>query len=115
MQQQTIDSLGVAVGRLEQLVADISSRGKETTDAMSAQLASTLASMEERQRAINEQTQALVDTMRSQVAQSQQDATSSMQQAIDRMIGSMALYSLLLHSLIFHYPSILLNNLPSRV
>jgi hypothetical protein len=85
MQQQTIDSLGVAIGRLEHLVADISSRGKETTDAMSAQLASTLASMEERQRAMNEQTQALVDTMRSQVAQSQQDVTSSMQQAIDRM------------------------------
>lgn len=88
MQQQTIDSLGVAVGRLEQLVGDISSRGKETTDAMSAQLASTLASMEERQRSMNEQTQALVDTMRSQVTKSQEDATTGMQQAIDRMSGA---------------------------
>ena len=90
MQQQTIDRLGVAVGRLEQLVNDISSRGKETTEAMSAQLASTLASMDERQRSINEQTQALVDTMRSQVAKSQEDATAGMQQAIDRMSGAVS-------------------------
>ncbi len=85
MQQKTIDTLGVAVGRLEQLVGDISDRGKQTTEAMSAQLAATLASMDERQRAMSEQTQALVDTMRSQVAQSQQTATAGMQQAIDRM------------------------------
>ncbi|MDZ4078510.1 MULTISPECIES: anti-phage ZorAB system protein ZorA [Hydrocarboniphaga] len=90
MQQQTIDSLGIAVGRLEQLVGDISDRGKQTTDAMSTQLASTLASMDERQRAMNEQTQALVDTMRSQVAQSQQDATMGMQQAIDRMSAAVS-------------------------
>ena len=90
MQQQTIDSLGVAVGRLEQLVGDISTRGKETTEAMSAQLASTLASMEERQRSMNEQTQVLVDTMRSQVTKSQEDATAGMQQAIDRMGGAVA-------------------------
>lgn len=88
MQQQTIDSLGLAVGKLEQLVSDISSRGKETTDAMSAQLASTLVSMEERQRAMNEQTQALVDTMRAQVAKSQEDAAAGMQQSIDRMTAS---------------------------
>lgn len=85
LQQQTIDSLGIAVGRLEQLVGDISDRGKQTTDAMSEQLVSTLASMDERQRAMNEQTQALVDTMRSQVAQSQQEATKGMQQALDQM------------------------------
>jgi hypothetical protein len=90
MQQQTIDSLGVAVGRLEQLVGDISDRGKQTTDAMSAQLVSTLASMDERQRAMNEQTQALMDTMRSQVAQSQQDTTAGMQQAIDGMSAAVS-------------------------
>lgn len=88
MQQQTIDSMGVAVSRLEQLVGEISTRGKETTDAMSAQLASTLSSMEERQRAMNEQTQALVDTMRTQVAKSQEETTAGMQQAIDRMTTS---------------------------
>lgn len=88
MQQQTIDSLGVAVGRLEQLVGDISNRGKETTDAMSAQLASTLTSMEERQRAMSEQTQALVDTMRSQVTKSQEDSTANMQQALEQLGGT---------------------------
>jgi hypothetical protein len=90
LQQQTIDSLTIAVTRLEQLTTDISESGRRTTDAMSLQLASTLASMEERQRAMNEQSQALVDTMRSQVAQSQQDATTGMQQAIDRMSGAVS-------------------------
>lgn len=85
MQQQTIDSLGVAVSRLEQLVGNISEQGKQTTDAMSAQITSTLASMEERQRAMTEQTQAFVDTMRSQVAQTQQETTTGMQQAIDQI------------------------------
>lgn len=88
MQQQTIDSLGVAVSRLEQLVGDISNRGKETTDAMSAQLASALTSMEERQRAMNEQTLALVDTMRSQVTKSQEDSTVNMQQAVEQLGGT---------------------------
>lgn len=88
MQQQTIDSLSVAVSRLEQLVGDISNRGKETTDAMNAQLASALTSMEERQRAMNEQTQALVDTMRSQVTKSQEDSTANMQQALEQLGGT---------------------------
>lgn len=88
MQQQTVDSLAIAVSRLEQLVGDISDRGKETTDAMSAQLASTLASMEERQRAMSEQTQALVDTMRSQVTKSQEDSTANMQQALEQLGGT---------------------------
>ena len=85
MQQQTIDSLSVVVNRLEQLVGDISDRGKDSTDAMNAQLASALASMEDRQRSMNEQAQALVDAMRNQVTKSQEDSTASMQQAVERM------------------------------
>lgn len=85
LQQQTIDTLALAVGRLEQLVGEISERGKQTTDAMSSQLASAMASMEERQRSMNEQTQALVDTLRSQSAQSQLDVSNAMQRAVDRI------------------------------
>lgn len=88
MQQQSIDSLSNVVGRLEQFVGDISERGKQTADAMSEHLAATLVSMEERQRSMNEQTQSLVDTMRSQVTNSQKDVTAGMQQAIDQMSGT---------------------------
>ncbi len=43
------------------------------------QLASTLASVEERQQAMREQTQTLVDAMRSQVTKSHEDATAGLQ------------------------------------
>jgi hypothetical protein len=90
MQQQTIDSLGAAVGRLEQLVADISTKGKDTTEAISARLASTLTSMEVQQRAMSEQTQALVDTMRAQVSKAQADGSVTMQRSMDQMSEAVA-------------------------
>lgn len=90
LQQHAIESLAGTVGRLEQLVGDISSKGQQTTETMTSQLAAALASMEERQRALNEQSQALLDSIRSQNVQAQQDASKSMQEAIDRMTASIA-------------------------
>ena len=90
MQQQTIDSLNIAVSKLAQLTSDISSKGAEATNSMNERLASALASMEERQRAMNEQTQALVDSMRSHASQSQAETSEGVQQAITKMTAGVA-------------------------
>lgn len=68
MQQQTIDNLSATVGRLEQLVSDIAAKGQQTTDAMSARLEATLAS----------------------IVQSQQDSARTVQETIARMSTSVA-------------------------
>jgi ABC-type transporter Mla subunit MlaD len=88
MQQQTIDSLQSAVGELKNLLSDISQRGKETSDVMSAQLASTISAMELRQREMTTQTQILVDTLRAQAEQSRKETSEETRQLLEKMAGT---------------------------
>lgn len=90
MQQQTVDSLNAAAAKLEQLMTDISRKGAEVSETMSERLASTLASMEEKQQAMNLQTQALVDAMRVQAAQSQTATVEGVTTAITKMTAGVA-------------------------
>lgn len=82
LQQQTIDTMTVAVGKLEQLVVDIGATGAQTTNSMTAKLNDAIAAMEGRQAGMDAQVQALIEKITSQVGLSQSETSKKLHEAL---------------------------------
>ena len=96
MQQQTIDAMASAVGKLEQLVTDIGTTGAQATTSMADRLNYAIAAIEGREMAMNTQIQNLIQQMAAQVGQSHtetnqklQEALSSMSQQVSSAVGAL--------------------------
>jgi hypothetical protein len=79
LNQRSAQSMQDAVAALHQLVGNIESANQRSGDAMSERLARAMEDMERRQVGINENTQALVDHVRQQVASSQTQTNDRLQ------------------------------------
>ncbi len=87
LQQQTIDALGAAVTKLNQMVSAIEQAGTKSTDALNERLLSALTDMETHQKAANERMAVFVDQMRGAVNESQSETNRKLQEALSQ-IGS---------------------------
>jgi len=85
MQQRTIDSLGSAVSKLNELVSSVEQAGAKSADAMNQRLLAAIGDMEAHQKAANEQMAAFVDRMREAVDQSQAETGRKMQETLSRI------------------------------
>lgn len=90
MQQQTIDAMAAAVGKLEQLVADIGATGAQATTSMTGKLNDAIAAIEGRQAAMDAQVQSLIQQMSAQVGQSQSETNQKLQEALSTMSQQVA-------------------------
>lgn len=73
--QDAVASLNTLVGRMEQ-------NTEKSGDAMAERIASAIEEMERRQTAINNQTQALVESIREMMSRSQDETTAKLNEAI---------------------------------
>ncbi|MGD1037433.1 MAG: anti-phage ZorAB system protein ZorA [Roseiarcus sp.] len=87
LQQQTIDALGAAVTKLNQMVSAVEQAGTKSTDALNERLLSALTDMETHQKAANERMAVFVDQMRGAVNESQSETNRKLQEALSQ-IGS---------------------------
>lgn len=90
MQQQTIDAMAAAVGKLEQLVADIGATGAQATTSMTGKLNDAIAAIEGRQAAMDAQVQSLIQQISAQVGQSQSETNQKLQEALSTMSQQVA-------------------------
>lgn len=90
MQQQTIDAMSAAVGKLEQLVADIGATGAQATTSMTDKLNGAIAAIEGRQAAMDAQVQSLIQQMTAQVGQSQTELNQKLHEALSTMSQQVA-------------------------
>ncbi|MGA6828695.1 anti-phage ZorAB system protein ZorA [Nitrospira sp. NS4] len=91
MQQQTIDAMAGAVGKLEQLVADIGTTGAHATTSMTDKLNDAIAAIEGRQAAMDTQVQTLIQQMSAQFGQSQSETNQKLHEALSTMSQQVAL------------------------
>jgi hypothetical protein len=85
MQQQTIEAMATAVGKLEQLVADIGTTGAQTTTSMVDKLNDAIAAIEGRQAAMGAQVQSLIGQITAQVSQSQSETNQKLHESLSIM------------------------------
>lgn len=90
MQQQTIDAMAAAVGKLEQLVADIGTTGAQTTTSMADKLNDAIAAIEGRQAAMDAQVQSVIDQITAQVGLSQSETNQKLHEALSTMSQEVA-------------------------
>jgi len=90
MQQQTIEAMATAVGKLEQLVADIGTTGAQTTTSMVDKLNDAIATIEGRQAAMDAQIQSLIGRIIAQVSQSQSETDQKLHEALSTMSQEVA-------------------------
>ncbi|ALA59739.1 anti-phage ZorAB system protein ZorA [Nitrospira moscoviensis] len=90
MQQQTIDAMASAVGKLEQLVADIATTGAQTTTSMTDKLNSAIAAIEGRQAAMDAQVQSLISQITTHVDLSQTETNHKLREAVSAMSQELA-------------------------
>lgn len=91
MQHQTIDAMAAAVGKLEQLVADIGTTGARATTSMTDKLNDAIAAIEGRQAAMDTQVQTLIQQMSAQFGQSQSETNQKLHEALSTMSQQVAL------------------------
>jgi hypothetical protein len=85
LQQQTIDALGAAVAKLNQMVSAVEEAGTKSADALNERLLSALKDMETHQKAANERMAAFVDQMRGTVDQSQNETNQKLQETLSQI------------------------------
>ena len=85
MQQQTIEAMATAVGKLEQLVIDIGTTGAQTTTSMADKLNDAITAIEGRQAAMGAQVQSLIDQITAQVSQSQGETNQKLHESLSTM------------------------------
>lgn len=90
MQQQTIEAMATAVGKLEQLVVDIGATGAQTTTSMADKLNDAIAAIEGRQAAMGAQVQSLIDQITAQVSQSQSETNQKLHESLSTMSQEVA-------------------------
>jgi hypothetical protein len=90
MQQQTIDAMVTAVGKLEQLVADIGTTGAQATTSMTGKLNDAIAAIEGRQAAMDAQVQSLIGQITAQVGLSQSETHQKLHEALSMMRQELA-------------------------
>ncbi len=83
LNRQSAQAMQDAVRSLNTLVAEMNERGKQSTDDMAAKMAGAIQSMEERQSAINAQTQAFVHQIKDLVGNSQSETQGKLQVTLD--------------------------------
>lgn len=90
MQQETINAMSAAVGKLKQLVSDIGTTGTQATTSMTDKLNDAIAAIEGRQAAMDGQVQSLIQQMAAQVGQSQSETNQKLQEALSAMSQQVA-------------------------
>jgi hypothetical protein len=90
LQQQTIDSLGAAVAKLNQMVTAAEAAGAKSADALNERLLSALRDMEAHQKAANERMAAFVDQMRGAVDQTHSETNRKLQETISQLGAAVA-------------------------
>lgn len=88
MQQQTLDAMTAAVGRLQQVVSDVSATGERTTEAMAEKLAKAIEAMEGRQSAMDAQVRQLLTDVQEQIGRANGDTNQKLQEAMAAMSGT---------------------------
>lgn len=82
MQKQTIESMTTAVGKLQQVVSDISATGQQTTDVMGEKLTRAIEAMEGRQSAMDSQVRQLLEETKNQIDLSTGTTHQKLQEAL---------------------------------
>ena len=85
LQQQTIDSLGSAVTKLNEMVAAVETAGAKSADALNERLLSALRDIEAHQKAANERMSAFVEQMRGAVDQTHAETNRKLQETIAQL------------------------------
>lgn len=83
LNQQTAQSMQNLENSLNTLIARLEESGKKSTDEMAAQMAASIKSMEERQAAINNQTQIFVEQIQQLVGSTQVETQQKLQNAFE--------------------------------
>jgi hypothetical protein len=82
LQQQTIEALTNALGKLEQMAANIDAAGTKSSETMAQKLAEAIASMEDRQRAMDTRVTAFVEQIGRLVRDEQSETSQKIQSTI---------------------------------
>lgn len=82
MQQQTLDAMTAAVGKLQQVVSDMSDTGERTTEAMGEKLAKAIEAMEGRQSAMDAQVRQLLTDVQEQIGRANGDTNQKLKEAM---------------------------------
>lgn len=90
MQQQTMEAMATAVGKLKELVADIGTTGAQTTTSMVDKLNDAIVAIEGRQAAMGAQVQSLIGQITAQVSQSQSETNQKLHESISTMSQEIA-------------------------
>lgn len=85
LQQQTIDALGTAVAKLNQMVSSVEQASTKSADALNERLISALRDMETHQKAANERMAAFVEKIQGTVDQSQNETNRKLQETLSQM------------------------------
>lgn len=83
LNKQTAQGMQDAVNSLNTLVAKLEESGKKSTDDMAAQMAASIKAMEERQGAMNSESQAFVEQIRKLVESSQSETQAKLQSTLE--------------------------------
>jgi hypothetical protein len=83
LNKQTAQTMQEAVNSLHTLVSKLEDSSKRSTDDMATQMASAMKSMEERQMAINAQTQGFVEQIRALVENTQSETQQKLQATLE--------------------------------
>ncbi len=79
---QTTSAMEQTAARFDRLAASVESAGRNTTDAMTGKIESSLAAMEERQNELNRQTSEFAEQLRALVTHAQRESAEKLQQTM---------------------------------
>jgi hypothetical protein len=79
---QTTSAMEQTAARFDRLAASVESAGRNTTDAMTGKIESSLAAMEERQHELNRQTSEFAEQLRALVTHAQRESAEKLQQTM---------------------------------
>lgn len=82
MQQQTVNALQVAIGKLESMAGAVEGAGKNATQAMAEQMADSLSKLESRQKVMNEEMRKFVNELRETVQKTQAETSTHLSTAL---------------------------------
>jgi hypothetical protein len=85
LQQQTIDALGSAVAKLNQMITAVEEAGTKSAGTLNERLLSALKDMESHQTAANERMSNFVDQLRGAVDQSQSETSRKLQETLAQL------------------------------
>jgi hypothetical protein len=85
LQQQTMDALGAAVAKLNQMVTAIEQAGTKSADSLNQRLLSALGDMEAHQRTANERMAVFVDQLRGTIDQTQSETNRKLQETLSQL------------------------------